>query len=98
MKGYWIAHVTLTDPDAYQDYLALAPAALAKYGAKILSRGEHFTPLEGFDDAPPHRAVVFEFESYQQALDCYHSPEYQAAREKRLASANAHILILQGQA
>ena len=97
MKGYWIAHVSVTDRNAYQDYLDLAPAALAKYGAKILSRGEQLIALEGFEDTPPHRAVIFEFETYQKAIDCYHSPEYQTAREKRRSCARAHILIIQGQ-
>lgn len=96
MKGYWIAHVTIQQEEDYQAYLALAPQALAKYGAKILSRGENFTPLEGFDDNPPQRAVVLEFESYEQALACYHSEEYQQAREKRILCSEAHILILQG--
>ncbi len=96
MKGYWIAHVRVNNKQDYCSYLELAPQALAKYGAKILSRGENFTPLEGFEDSTPHRAVVLEFESYEQALKCYHSPEYQAAREKRLLCADAHVLILQG--
>jgi len=96
MKGYWIAHVRIQNEQDYQAYLERAPQALARYGAKILSRGESFIPLEGFEEQAPHRAVVFEFESYDQALACYHSPEYQAAREKRIFCANAHILILQG--
>lgn len=95
MKGYWIAHVQVQDPDAYQAYLAEAPAALSAYGARMLSRGEDFTMLEG-DHPPPTRAVVFEFESYETALACYHSEAYQHARAHRLACANATILILKG--
>ena len=95
MKGYWIAHVQVNDADAYQNYLAKAPAALAAYGAKMLSRGEDFTMLEG-DQPTPTRAVVFEFESYETALACYHSDAYQAARADRLDCANATVLILKG--
>ena len=32
MTAYWIAHVTVTDPEAYQGYQALAPAAFAAHG------------------------------------------------------------------
>ena len=39
MTAYWIAHVTVTDPEAYQGYQALAPAAFAAHGARFLARG-----------------------------------------------------------
>ena len=95
MKGYWVAFVDINDPVKYQDYLELAPVALKKYGAKILARGEQLTALEGFETLP-HRAVVFEFESYEQALSCYHSEDYQSARSQRAGAAEAQIVIMQG--
>lgn len=95
MKGYWVAFVKVNDKDKYQDYLALAPAALLKYGAKLLSRGDDITPIEGFN-TQPDRAVVFEFESYDLALQCYHSLEYQQARKHRIDCADAKILIMNG--
>lgn len=95
MKGYWIAHVKVDDAEAYQAYLALAPEALAQHGARMLSRGEDFIMLEG-NQPSPTRAVVFEFDSYEAALDCYHSEAYQNAREHRLACADATVLILKG--
>ncbi|MBJ7555351.1 DUF1330 domain-containing protein [Marinomonas spartinae] len=95
MKGYWVAFVNVNDKVAYQDYLDLAPAALKKYGAKLLSRGEGVTAIEGFE-SPPDRAVVFEFDSYESALNCYHSEEYQAARKHRVNCAQANILIMHG--
>ncbi|BFM49726.1 DUF1330 domain-containing protein [Marinomonas sp. THO17] len=95
MKGYWIAHVLVEDANAYQNYLASAPAALAAFGAKMLSRGEDFTLLEG-NLPTPTRAVVFEFDSYETALACYHSDAYQEARSHRLSCADATILILKG--
>lgn len=95
MKGYWFAFVTIEDKEKYQDYLALAPEALKKYGAKLLSRGEDLTVIEGFD-ITPDRAVVFEFDSYDAALQCYRSPEYQEAKKHRSNCASAHILIMNG--
>lgn len=93
MKGYWIAFVTISDEQRYRDYLARAPQALQQYGARILARGEELQALEGFE-ALPQRAVVFEFPSYEQALACYHSPEYQAAKAYRDDVAQAQVLII----
>lgn len=95
MKGYWVAFVNVNDQEKYQHYLALAPSALQKYGAKLLSRGENITVIEGFS-TQPDRAVVFEFDSYDLALECYHSPEYQEARQLRTDCADANILIMKG--
>ncbi|MBL8903906.1 MAG: DUF1330 domain-containing protein, partial [Rhizobiales bacterium] len=38
-KAYWIAHVTVTDPDQYKHYAGDAPVAFKKYGAVFLARG-----------------------------------------------------------
>lgn len=97
MKAYWIAFVDVNNQDEYQNYLNLAPAALAAYGANILARGETFTALEGFD-VSPSRAVVIEFESYEKALACYHSEAYQEACRFRKAAASAKIIIMKASA
>ncbi len=92
-KAYWIAHVTITDPDRYKIYAAATAEPFAKYGANVLARGGPYKALEG-DDHP--RNVVIEFASLQDALDCYNSPEYQAARENRVGAGIANITIVEG--
>lgn len=92
-KGYWIALVTVTDPQTYYGYQQVAPAAFAKYGARFLARGGAATTLEG---AVWQRHVVIEFDSKERALACYESPEYRAAREKRAAACQASIVIVEG--
>lgn len=92
-KAYWIAHVTVTDPDAYKGYQHHAPEAFAKHGARFLARGGDATTLEG-DDWQRH--VVIEFDSKASALACYHSPEYTAARALRQGACTAHIVIIDG--
>jgi uncharacterized protein (DUF1330 family) len=42
------------------------------------------------------RNVVIEFPSLQAAIDCYNSPEYQAAREKRIGAGIADIVLVEG--
>ena len=42
------------------------------------------------------RNVVIEFPSMQAALDCYNSPEYQAAKAIRVTVADGEITIVEG--
>ncbi len=93
MKAYWIAHVTVTDPEAYTGYQALAPAAFAAHGARFLARGGAHEVLEG---PVLERHVVIEFPSLAAARACYHSPGYQAAKARRDGAAMAHVVIVEG--
>jgi len=93
MKGYWIAHVKVTDQAPYDKYIAGTKAAFEKYGAKPLARGGRFTQFEG-EERP--RNVVLEFASYEDAVNCYNSPEYQSAREHREHAGIATIVIVEG--
>lgn len=92
-KGYWMAMVEVTDPDNYPQYIAANKAAFDKYGAKFIVRGGKGGVLEG---AAASRLVVIEFDSYQTALDCFHSPEYQAALKLRQKYSTAHFAIVEG--
>ena len=40
-KAYWIAHVTVTEPEQYKFYAGAAPESFKKYGATILARPAH---------------------------------------------------------
>lgn len=72
----WIAHVEVTDPEAYGKYAKAAGEPIAAHGGVFLARGGKYVQLEGNDRA---RNVVARFPSLQAAVDCYHSPAYQAA-------------------
>ncbi len=92
-KGYWIAHVDVRDPEGYKDYVAAAKIAFDKYGAKFLARGGAYEATEGKGRA---RNVVIEFPSLKAAQDCYHSPEYSAARAIRRKFADAEMVLVEG--
>ena len=92
-KGYWVAHVTVTDPDRYPDYVAANAAAFEKYGAKFLVRGGAFELKEG---ETRDRHVVVEFDSYEKALECYASPEYAAAKAIRDGCALSDVIVVEG--
>jgi uncharacterized protein (DUF1330 family) len=92
-KGYWMAMVDVTDPENYPQYIAANKAAFDKYGAKFLVRGGRGEVLEG---PAASRLVMIEFDSYRTALDCFHSPEYQAALKLRRKFSTAHFAIVEG--
>lgn len=92
-KGYWIAHVSVDDPAAYDAYRTANAAAFQKYGGRFLIRGGAQDVVEG--QARP-RSVVIEFDSVEIARDCYHSPEYQAAKALRDPVSTADVVIVAG--
>ncbi|MEZ5817026.1 MAG: DUF1330 domain-containing protein [Hyphomicrobiaceae bacterium] len=92
-KGYWIAHVDVTNAEGYKEYVALNAKAFEKYGAKFLVRGGSFVLKSGTARA---RHVVLEFKDYQTALDCYESPEYKAACAVRDKNSTADVIVIEG--
>ncbi len=92
-KAYWIAQVTVSNPDQYNLYAEGALSAFKKYDAQILARGGRSSQMEG--DGRP-RNVVIEFPSYDDAVACYNSPEYQSAKVKRKGAGEANIVIVEG--
>lgn len=93
MSAYWIAHVTVTDPEAYKIYQQQAAAALAAHGAVFLARGGETEVLEG---PALDRHVVIRFPSLAVAKACYHSPAYAQARQSRAGAAVVHLVITEG--
>lgn len=92
-KGYWIARVDVADPEGYKAYVAANAEPLSKYGARFLIRAGRFENPEGSSRS---RNIVIEFPSYQAALDCWNSPEYQAAIQLRLSVSTADLVIIEG--
>jgi uncharacterized protein (DUF1330 family) len=92
-KGYWIARVEVTDPEAYKRYVASNAPAFARYGARFLVRGGSFEVLEG---GAKSRNVVIEFPDYATALACYRSPEYAEAMAHRSGAALFDLIVIEG--
>lgn len=92
-KGYWIGRVDVQDFEQYKQYVAANAKPFADYGARFLVRGGQFETPEGDARA---RNVVIEFPTYQAALDCYQSADYQAAKALRNTASTSDIVIIQG--
>ena len=92
-KGYWIAHVTVDDPEGYKAYVAANAIAFKKFGARFLVRGGKSEVKSGM---AKDRHVILEFDSYATALACYASPEYQAAASIRDTCSAADVVVVEG--
>ena len=83
---------SVTDPEQFKQYAALAPAAVAAAGGEYLARGGKNETLEG-DWAPP-RLTVLRFPSYQEAKAFYDSAAYQDVRKHRTGSTHHFNMVL----
>jgi uncharacterized protein (DUF1330 family) len=92
-KGYWIVRVDVTDQEQFKKYAAANADAFKKYGARFLVRAGQYTVPEGTTRS---RNTVVEFPSYQSALDCWNSSEYQAALKLRLPASTIDLVIIEG--
>jgi len=93
LKGYWLPHVDIANPEGYKPYQTANALAFGKYGARFLVRGGRCEVMEGKQRS---RSVVLEFPSYDAALACYRSPEYQEMLAIRRPHATADIVVIEG--
>lgn len=93
VKAYWMVHVEVDNAEAFKAYITAVMDVFAKYGARYLARAGQFEVVEG--RARPRNTIV-EFPSYQAAVDCWHSPEYQAVKALRENAGLVDITIVEG--
>lgn len=92
-KGYIIAHITVTDPKAYPEYIRLDTPILEGLGGRFVVRGG---PAEVVEGSANDRHVVIEFPDLAAAKAAYHDPEYQKVAEIRRRSADSVIIVVEG--
>lgn len=88
----WIAHVTVTDAEAYSRYAKGATEAIEAHGGVFLARGGRHVQLEGTDRP---RNVVARFPSLERAVECYHSAVYQAALAHAKGAAVRDLMVVE---
>lgn len=94
MTAYVITDIDVSDPVRYEDYKVLSSSSAALYGGTFLVRGGAHQTLEG--DWQPHRVVVLEFPSVEQAQAWWSSPEYEEAKSIRREAADSQIILVEG--
>ncbi len=92
MAALWIAHVKVTDEEAYMKYAAIATEAIAEHGGVFIARGGRFVQLEG-NERP--RNVVARFPSVEDALACYNSARYQEALQFAKGASERDLMVVE---
>jgi uncharacterized protein (DUF1330 family) len=92
--AYLIAHVQVSDPDGWKQYLAALPGTLAPYHVKTLGRG----PAVALDASTPPAGstVILAFNSMDDLKAWWNSPAYQAIIPLREKSAKTIVYALPG--
>lgn len=92
MSALWIAHVEVTDAEAYGEYAKRATGAIADHGGVFLARAGRYVQLEGRARA---RNVVARFPSLEAAVACYNSPAYQDALSYAKGAAERDLVVVE---
>jgi uncharacterized protein (DUF1330 family) len=85
--------VDVTESEQSKNYALANAVALENFDARFIVRADRSAVVEGTARA---RNTVVEFPSFQAALDCWNSQEYQAALQLRLAAATMDLVIVEG--
>jgi len=94
MKGYWIAlYKKIESMDDLKSYAAKVTPIIKSFGGKPLVRGGKHLILEG-DNFP--RTVVWEFPSYEKAVECHNSKEYQDGWAIAKETTERNLQIIEG--
>ena len=92
-KGYIFVELEVHDMDNFKThYQTRSTAAVAAFNGRFVMRGGEVSVKTGPIDA--RRRVLLEFDSYQQALSFYDSPQYQEAKRYRDKYAHVHTFYI----
>ena len=94
MSIYFIAYITIHDPEEYEKYLEGYDDVFEKYNGKIIAVDDDPTILEG--EWPYTRAVVIRFPSEEELKRWYESTEYRSLTKHRWQASKADIIVVKG--
>jgi uncharacterized protein (DUF1330 family) len=91
--AYLVAEGAVVDPATFKTYAQQVPRTLAAFGGRFLVTGGKVEALEG---DPPKVSVIIAFDSLEKANAWWNSPDYEAIKPIRHASAKATLFIIEG--
>jgi uncharacterized protein (DUF1330 family) len=94
MKGYWVAlYKKINNTDNLKSYAAKVTPIIRSFGGKPLVRGGKYQKLEGENFS---RTVIWEFPSYEKAIECHNSREYQEGWALAKDTTDRNLQIIEG--
>lgn len=92
MSVHFIAHFTVDDAERYRVYEKGFFPILKAHGGRFVTYDDAPLLLEG--ERAAGRTVVIAFDSEEQCLGWWNSPEYQALAEHRKAGTTTHSICV----
>ena len=93
-KGYWLAQYrSIRDLEKLKKYAETVTPIIKSFGGQALVRGGKYQVLEGDNFI---RTVIWEFPSYQKAMECHESKKYQEGWSIAKESVKRNLLIVEG--
>ena len=93
-KGYWLAtYKKIGNIEKLKKYAETVTPIIKSFGGQALVRGGKYQVLEGDNFI---RTVIWEFPSYQKAMDCHESKKYQKGWSLAKESTERNLLIVEG--
>ncbi len=93
-KGYWISlYSKVQNQENLKKYSEAVIPIIKSFGGVPLIRGGKYQTYNGEDFI---RTVVWEFPSYEKAIECHESAEYQAGWSLAKDTTIRHMQVIEG--
>jgi len=93
-KGYWISlYSKVENEENLKKYSEAVIPVIKSFGGVPLIRGGKYQTYNGEDFI---RTVVWEFPSYEEAIECHDSAEYQAGWSLAKDTTIRHMQVIEG--
>ena len=93
-KGYWISlYFKIDNQENLKKYAEIVTPIIKSFGGKPLVRGGKHETYDGDNFV---RTVIWEFPSYEKALECHKSKKYQAGWSLAKNTTKRHMQIVEG--
>ena len=93
-KGYWISlYIKVENQENLKKYSEAVIPIIKSFGGVPIIRGGKYQTYNGEDFI---RTVVWEFPSYEKAIECHDSAEYQAGWGLAKDTTIRHMQVIEG--
>ena len=94
MKAYWISlYVKVENQENLKKYAEVVTPIIKSFGGVPLVRGGKYMNYDGDDFI---RSVIWEFPSYEKAIECHNSKEYLAGLDIAKNTTERHMQVIEG--
>jgi uncharacterized protein (DUF1330 family) len=90
MAAYMIGHITVKDPEKWEEYRHRIPETLAPWGAELIFRGKRVAVLSGQHHHTD--TVVIRFPSHEALREWHNSAAYQELIPLRKEAADIDMI------